>query len=102
MKRSRKNARIIKSESDRIAAIIRNVLNFARQTTPNREPVDLGGLIDRVVDIMRPLSEKKQYQVGGRIARIAFESKCRSKSDSTGADQPDCQRHCRPCRREER
>lgn len=54
----RKSAIVIKSESDRITTIIRQLLDFARRNTPNRSNMDMAGLVNQVVEILQTLAEK--------------------------------------------
>ncbi len=59
----KKSAQIIKTESDRIATIIRHVLDFARRNTPHRETADMRQLVEHAVDVLRPLAEKRQVEI---------------------------------------
>jgi two-component system, NtrC family, sensor kinase len=58
------NARIIRGQCDRMAAIIRQLLDFARRKEPsNRAPIDLGGLVKQTVKLLDPLTWKKKVAV---------------------------------------
>jgi signal transduction histidine kinase len=59
----RRSAEIIKSESDRIATIIRQLLDIARRRSPDRNRVDVGEVVGRSVDLMRPLAEKRRVTI---------------------------------------
>ena len=59
----RKSATIIKSEADRIAAIIRQLLDFARRNTPQRKAVDLPKLVQQTAQLLAPISEKRNSSV---------------------------------------
>lgn len=63
----RQSASTIKLEADRMTRIIRQLLDFARQRTPQRSRVQLAELIRRTADLLAPLAEK-------RGVRIRFES----------------------------
>ncbi|MDA8744503.1 HAMP domain-containing histidine kinase [Rubripirellula amarantea] len=60
---TRRSALTIKQESDRIAGIIRSLLDFARRGNPNRDRADLAALVDETVTMMRPLAEKKNVDI---------------------------------------
>jgi len=52
------SAQTIKNESDRMATIIRQLLDFARRRTPNRVQVNLCEVVHQTKDLMRPLVQK--------------------------------------------
>ena len=53
------SARTIKEETDRISTIIRNLLNFARRSTPQRTSIDLGQVARKTVELLDALAEKR-------------------------------------------
>lgn len=53
----------IKSEAERIAGIIRQLLDFARRNTPQRKLVDLNELAHQTLELIRPIAEKRQCAV---------------------------------------
>jgi signal transduction histidine kinase len=53
------NAGIIVGQADRIAGIIRQLLDFARRRGPNLAQVDLAELAQRTLDLLRPLAGKR-------------------------------------------
>jgi signal transduction histidine kinase len=57
------SAATIKAEADRIAAIIRQLLDFARQRTPQRLEVDLQDLVGQTVVLLRSLAEKRNVRI---------------------------------------
>lgn len=57
------SARTIKSESDRMTAIIRHLLDFARQQTCPHVVVDLSDVVSRTCDLMRSLANKSNVQI---------------------------------------
>jgi len=54
------SAKTIKAEADRITAIIRQLLDFARRSTPQRTTVKIADVAQRTVDLLRTLSEKRR------------------------------------------
>ena len=52
------SAETIKNESDRMATIIRQLLDFARRRTPNRVQVNLFEAVHQTKDLMGPLAHK--------------------------------------------
>jgi two-component system NtrC family sensor kinase len=55
----RKSAVTIKSEADRIATIIRQLLDFARRNTPQRKAVDLTEVTRQTLALLTPIVEKR-------------------------------------------
>jgi signal transduction histidine kinase len=53
------SALAIKSEAERITAIIRQLLDFARRNTPQRKCVDLNEVIRRTQELLQPIAEKR-------------------------------------------
>jgi two-component system, NtrC family, sensor kinase len=56
---ARYSAAIIKSESDRISSIIRQLLGFARRNTGNHETTNLIDVIRQTIELVTPIAEKK-------------------------------------------
>ena len=54
-----KSAVTIKSEADRIATIIRQLLDFARRNTPQRKTVDLTEVTRQTLALLTPIVEKR-------------------------------------------
>ncbi len=54
----KKSAEAIKHEADRIGAIIRQLLDFARQNTPKRAPIPLREAVQQTVGLLRTLAQK--------------------------------------------
>lgn len=52
------NARIVRSQSARMARIIRQLLDYARQRPVERQPIDLAKLVDDAAELLTPLSNK--------------------------------------------
>ena len=57
------SATSIQSEAQRITKIIRQLLDFARQSTTNCTRQDLGALVESTVDLVRPLLSKCQAEL---------------------------------------
>ena len=59
----RQSALVIKSESQRIAKIIRGLLDFARQSTPHPHLQSLNEIIEATATLMQPLAAKNQAEI---------------------------------------
>jgi signal transduction histidine kinase len=60
---SRSSATTIKNETDRMAAIIRQLLDFARRNTPHRKSIDLPSLTRQTIQLLEPIAEKRQSSI---------------------------------------
>ncbi len=60
---TRNSALAIQSEAKRIAKIIRELLDFARQTMPNRDRHALNDVIVSTANLMRPLASKHGAEI---------------------------------------
>ena len=67
---AREGARIIGEQVERIARIIRQLLDFARGQLvrppgegARREPVDVAGLVEKTLSLVRPLADKRQLTI---------------------------------------
>jgi len=56
-------ARIIGEQSERMAGIIRQLLDFARRRGPKKAPADIGELARQVVSLLTPMATKRSVQV---------------------------------------
>ncbi|MBI2377675.1 MAG: HAMP domain-containing protein [Deltaproteobacteria bacterium] len=56
-------ARVIRQQADRLAGIIRQLLDFARQRSPRRTAVDVRTVVRRTVALLRPMAEKQGISV---------------------------------------
>jgi signal transduction histidine kinase len=56
----RNNARIVMEQSERMAQIIRQLLNFARAGKPNKSAVDLRHLAASTLSLLRPIADKRR------------------------------------------
>lgn len=59
----RDSAKTIQSESQRITKIVRHLLDFARQSTPQRSRQDLNQLVSMTANLMEPLAAKHQTEL---------------------------------------
>ncbi|MEW4453426.1 HAMP domain-containing sensor histidine kinase [Bremerella sp. JC817] len=59
----RDSAVIIKSEADRMAAIIRQLLDFARRREPQRLPINLEDVVQNAVSLLQPLAKQRQVEL---------------------------------------
>jgi signal transduction histidine kinase len=57
------SAGTIKAEADRMTAIIRKLLDFARRATPQRSVVDLDQVARETADLLSPLAQKNAVDV---------------------------------------
>jgi signal transduction histidine kinase len=58
-----KSAKTIKSEADRMTATIRQLLDFARRSRPQRSPTDLRSLIQQATELLAPLAQKNRVTI---------------------------------------
>ncbi len=58
-----RSAEIIKSESQRIAGIVRQLLDFARRSPMRRSRCDLNQVVRQSVELMRPLAKKRDAEL---------------------------------------
>lgn len=59
----RESCRQIKTQSDRIAKIISNLLDFARERTPQRQPIDVRDVIESTIQFLRPIALKSEAEI---------------------------------------
>jgi signal transduction histidine kinase len=55
----RANARIIAQQADRMANIIRQLLDFSRRRGSNKSPTDIVALTRRTIELLEPLAHKR-------------------------------------------
>lgn len=58
--RMTQSAGAIKAETDRMTTIIRQLLDFARRSTPQRAAVDLTRIVRETIELLSALAEKRQ------------------------------------------
>lgn len=76
------SARIIKSQGDRMTAIIRQLLDFARLRQLSKSEVDVRHLFDEVAELLSPLARKQKVDVS-----IKLENHTRIKLDAAQIEQ---------------
>ena len=57
------SAEIIRSQSQQMTQIIRQLLDFSRQNSPRRVAVDLSSVIRQTVGLLMPLAEKREVTI---------------------------------------
>ncbi len=70
-----KSAETIKAESDRMAKTIRQLLDFARHSEPQRARADLRHVIRQTVDLLQPLANKKNITIETRLPDVPAEAR---------------------------
>ena len=56
------SANTIRTEADRITQIVRQLLDFARANTPNRKETDLRVTLQRTLELLQPLANKRNVK----------------------------------------
>ncbi|PQO46844.1 sensor histidine kinase [Blastopirellula marina] len=59
----KESALVIKSEADRMAEIIRQLLGFARRRAPQRMAVDLRELIATAINLLQPMAHQRDIEL---------------------------------------
>lgn len=67
-KEVREDLQVINREAQRTAAIVKNLLTFARKHKPNRQPVDIHSLIRAVLELRAYEQKVNRIQVSTRLA----------------------------------
>jgi signal transduction histidine kinase len=57
------SAATIKKEADRITTIIRQLLDFARRSTPQRARLDLRNIVRQTIELLHGLAEKQRVEI---------------------------------------
>ena len=67
------NAGIIQAQADRMATIIRQLLDFARRRSLRREPIDLRQLAQQTANLLSPMARKRNvtFQIGDGAQKTA-------------------------------
>jgi two-component system NtrC family sensor kinase len=58
-----KSAAAIQTEATRMTGLVRQLLNFARRSTPNRMQCNLNSVIELTISLMEPIIRKKEAHV---------------------------------------
>lgn len=62
------SAETIRSEAERMTKIIRQLLDFSRQTPSPHEPTSLDEIVQRTCDMMRPLADQSHVEIQTEFA----------------------------------
>jgi signal transduction histidine kinase len=62
------SASVVVTQAERMAAIIRHLLDFARRRAPRRSPTDLAALVRQTVELLTPLARKRGVTVAVQAA----------------------------------
>jgi two-component system NtrC family sensor kinase len=57
------NAQIVKDQADRMAAIIRRLLDFARRRSSKKAPVEVNAFIRNIIIVLKPLASQQNIQI---------------------------------------
>ncbi|MET0406308.1 MAG: ATP-binding protein [Cystobacter sp.] len=57
---ARQSARTIRQQADRMARIVRQLLDFARRGQPQKSEVDLRAVVRQVLTLLKPLGDRRQ------------------------------------------
>lgn len=68
------SAETIKAESDRMAKTIRQLLDFARHSQPQRVTMDLRHVVRQTVDLLQPLAKKRGATINFTAPETAVEA----------------------------
>jgi signal transduction histidine kinase len=63
------SCRVIVDQSERMATIIRQLLDFGRRGGADRAPTDLGALVASTVALLRPLARKREVELSLALPR---------------------------------
>jgi signal transduction histidine kinase len=67
-------ARVVVGATERMAKIIRQLLQFARRKGPQRAPTDMRGLVRDVLDLLAPLAAKRGVSVAAAGSDVRAEA----------------------------
>jgi signal transduction histidine kinase len=65
---AQRSARIIGEQAERMTAIMRQLLDFARRGQARKQPVELNGLIGGVVELLAPTARKQAVELPWQAA----------------------------------
>lgn len=75
---TRNNARIVMEQSERMAQIIRQLLDFARAGKPNKTLLDLRHLTASTLSLLRPIADKRRvtlhFEVNEPVAEVVVDA----------------------------
>ena len=74
----RNNARIVMEQSQRMAQIIRQLLDFARAGKPNKSSIDLRHLAASTLSLLRPIADKRrvtlQFEASEPVSEVVADA----------------------------
>ena len=74
----RNNARIVMEQSQRMAQIIRQLLDFARAGKPNKASIDLRHLAASTLSLLRPIADKRRvtlaFEAGEPVSEVVADA----------------------------
>ncbi|RCS47604.1 sensor histidine kinase [Bremerella cremea] len=59
----RDSALVIKSEADRMATIIRQLLDFARRRPPQQSVLDIGDVVSTAINLLKPMAHQRDVEL---------------------------------------
>ena len=65
---TRRSARIIGQQAERMTAIMRQLLDFARRGQARKQPVELNGLVQGVVELLAPTARKQSVELDWQVS----------------------------------
>lgn len=81
------SARIVAEQADRMTALIRQLLDFARPRAPQKAPVNLNSLVARVSELVATLARKAQVELHTPPHDPADDSRGSSDESAIGNDE---------------
>ena len=82
-----------------MTTIIRQLLDFARASTPRKPPVDLRTVVRQTIDMLDSIAEKQKVAVDLRARCGGGRRRDRRRADPASVDEPRRQRHPGDARR---
>jgi two-component system, NtrC family, sensor kinase len=69
-----KSARIIGEQADRMTALMRQLLDFARRGTPQKQAVDLPQVVKYVLNLLQPTAEQQRINLNCTVATAGIQA----------------------------
>ncbi|MCC7141626.1 MAG: HAMP domain-containing protein [Candidatus Eisenbacteria bacterium] len=60
---ARSSAQIVREQTERITAIIRQLLDFSRRSEPEKRRIELGSVLRQATVLMSPMAEKRRAEI---------------------------------------
>ena len=87
------SAAAIRDEADKMTRIIRQLLDFARTSTPRKQPVDLRSVVRQTIDMLGAIAEKQNVRLQFEPMRGDGGGRHRRRANPAGVDESDDERH---------